>query len=461
MRAASSNGTEIVVRKARSFSHFSDSTRCNLVTDSDNNSLQTGFLSIAFLTYLADNLLLTICIPVVPNMLDTKYGSIAIGCVFSMKPLFQMLTFQVTAALVDHRGPKLPLFLGTCILVFSTVLFGYGLSLTDDLDTAYTYLLISRMLHGCASSFILNGGMSLIAMTHSNQSRHQATRYTVSAIGLGLLLGPPLGGLCAYFVHSWFACIPISIILFLSILIQLVHYNGGYITFISDNNDPSLSQETEIIFTTNAFGVTKYNAPLDVLYSSSFSSFFSIVFNWYICLAFNISILGSISMGMMEPLLPSYLRDTFAYNTWQQGCIVGLCTFIYIVSTMVYGKLCDHKLYPKYVIIFSGVVALAVGLCLFATVSLSSVVYTVIALVLLGTGIGAVEATTLPFLAEIIEVCICRAIIYCCHGHYYFGIFFFFFFFFFVVILNSSAYPHIILYMTYSSFLNSKTCCMQ
>jgi MFS family permease len=402
MRAASQNGTEIVIRKARSFSHFSDSQQCNFVNESGTETLQTLFIAVTFLSFLADNLLLTICIPIVPNLLDEKYGSIAIGCIFSAKPLVQLLTNLFASFVVDRRGPKLPLLIGVFILTISAVLFGYALSLGDDLDGAYSYLVISRLLHGCASSFILGGGMSLVAMTHGIHLRHKAVSISISGIGCGVMLGPPLGGLSSYYIYNWFACIPICIILLLSIILQLCIYNGGYITFVSDSNN---DDESEIVFSTSAFGITSTKwsySNNNILYSGSYKSFFKIISNSYVMTCFNVAFLSSIIMGMMEPLLPSYLKDTFQYDILTQSLIIGMCTVLYIISTYVHGTLCDKK-YSKYLCIFINIFILGISLSFFAF-SLSSAALTIVALFLLGWSVGGIEAPTLPFLADIIEV---------------------------------------------------------
>ena len=144
-RTATRTGTDVVVERA-SFSFFHDQLEVTQVEV--QHKLRFRFLSVVALALFCDYLLLTLCVPILPAIFGDHYSAIQIGIVFASKPIFQFLANPYMGSLVDVYGPKYPLLAGVIVLAISTFLFAFGLSLKNDLSTAYGVVFVARSVQG-------------------------------------------------------------------------------------------------------------------------------------------------------------------------------------------------------------------------------------------------------------------------------------------------------------------------
>ena len=109
----------------------------SIVWDCRQRALQASLVALTFFALLADFLLLSCIIPIVPSVLQprdpvtselvdeaTSIPTSLVFLLFSSKALVQMLTAPFVAAFVRRRGPLLALLLSLLVLAMSATVFG-------------------------------------------------------------------------------------------------------------------------------------------------------------------------------------------------------------------------------------------------------------------------------------------------------------------------------------------------
>ena len=144
-RTVTKQGSEAAVERA-SFSVFHEHLAITPVEV--QHKLRFRFLNVVALALFCDYLLLTLCVPVLPAVFGDSFSAIEIGLVFASKPIFQFLANPYMGSIVDLHGPKYPLLLGVIVLALSTFLFAFGLSIKNDISTAYAVVIVARSVQG-------------------------------------------------------------------------------------------------------------------------------------------------------------------------------------------------------------------------------------------------------------------------------------------------------------------------
>ncbi|GFR69476.1 synaptic vesicular amine transporter [Elysia marginata] len=111
-----------------------------------------------------------------------------ISLLFASKTLVQVLTNLIVGPLTERIGYTMPMFTGFVVLLLSTIAFAYG--------NTYELLLAARAFQGVGTAFSTTSGMGLLASLYPNQNeRAVAQTKAFSGLALGVLLGPPYGGI--------------------------------------------------------------------------------------------------------------------------------------------------------------------------------------------------------------------------------------------------------------------------
>ena len=84
------------------------------------------------------------------------------------------------------------------------VVFAFGTSLSSDIELACAVVMVARSIQGVASASIMSAGLTLCAMTQSDEIRGSAMGLAFTEVALGTLLCPPLGGILGSYVHIWY-----------------------------------------------------------------------------------------------------------------------------------------------------------------------------------------------------------------------------------------------------------------
>lgn len=190
-------------------------------------SIDGPVVSSVAMALFCDFLLLTLCIPILPELFkDTQFSGFETSLVFASKPFFQFFANPVMGAYVERHGPRAPLLIGVLILSISTVVFAFGTSLTSDIELAYATVMVARSIQGIASASIMSSGMTLCAMTHGEEIRGSAMGLAFTGVALGTLLGPPVGGIIGYYVNLWTPFAIVSGILMIVYITMRVLFAG-------------------------------------------------------------------------------------------------------------------------------------------------------------------------------------------------------------------------------------------
>ncbi len=142
------------------------------------------FIGISLLVVALDNTVLNVALPSISNTFQASASDLQ-WIIDSYILVFAALLLTI-GALGDRFGRKLALQVGL-------VLFAIG-SLAAALSTSTGMLLASRAFLGMAGATILPATLSLISTTFSAKERPQAIALWAAVFGLGIGIGPVIGG---------------------------------------------------------------------------------------------------------------------------------------------------------------------------------------------------------------------------------------------------------------------------
>ncbi|CAK8680466.1 unnamed protein product [Clavelina lepadiformis] len=253
--------------------------------------------------------------------------SVKIAAVIAAKPAVQIIANIFVGPLIDRIGYHIPLFVGLVVICFTAITFGLG--------QTYAVLLISVAIQGIGSSCAMAGGMTMLASVYIDpQKRGQVIGICLSAIGVGLVAGPPYGSVMNAFVGKPATFLLLAGITILTGICQ-VCYSSLKIEKIHANNE----------------------AP----------SMWILLKDPYILLAASSISLVNIVFGVLNSGLPAWLIKTFKSPKWLIGLAYLPLCIAYAVTTNVMSFI-PAKTY-RWAFALGGVVSSSLGcLCLpFAT----------------------------------------------------------------------------------------------
>ncbi len=152
-------------------------------------------IAILFFTMVVVMLGFGIVIPIIPFYVES-FGATGkdLGLMMAIFSIGQFIFSPIWGTLSDRIGRKPVLMIGA---------FGNGLSLLMmGLSTQFWMLLVSRALAGILSSATLPTAMAYIGDSTDEKSRSGGMGIIGAAMGMGMVLGPGLGG--------WFASASLS-----------------------------------------------------------------------------------------------------------------------------------------------------------------------------------------------------------------------------------------------------------
>ncbi|RPH63145.1 MAG: MFS transporter, partial [Chloroflexi bacterium] len=149
-------------------------------------------LSILFFTLAVVMLGFGIIIPLLPFLIE-KFGGngVSMGLLMAIYSIMQFIFSPVWGALSDRFGRKPILMLGILGNAISMVMFGLAGSMTA--------LFMARGLAGIISSATLPTAMAYISDSTDEHERGGGMGIVGAAMGVGMVLGPGLGGLMGHY----------------------------------------------------------------------------------------------------------------------------------------------------------------------------------------------------------------------------------------------------------------------
>merc|ERR1719495_2077880 len=219
------------------------------------------------------------------------------GFLFASKAAVQLVVNPFVGRLTHRIGYSIPMFCGFIIMFASTVIFAFGRS--------YSVLFIARALQGVGSSCSSVSGMGMLAERYpDDKERGNAMGIALGGLALGVLIGPPFGGIMYQFVGK---SAPFIILAFLAL------FDGGLQLLVLQ---PQVSKKEE-------------EAP----------SLKTLISDPYILVAAGAITFANMGIAMLEPSLPIFMMDQMNAEKWQLGAAFLPASVSYLIGTNLFGPL--------------------------------------------------------------------------------------------------------------------------
>eukprot|EP00742_Colponemidia_sp_Colp-10_P001182 GILJ01001275.1.p1 GENE.GILJ01001275.1~~GILJ01001275.1.p1 ORF type:complete len:488 (+),score=89.05 GILJ01001275.1:48-1466(+) len=344
-----------------------------------NNSLKKILVVLVLASLYCDFLLMTIIIPIMPDILSGQdVGGFLVGVLFASKPVMQIISNPIVGVVTDMYGSRVPLLIGLLVLCASTAVYGFV--------TNYVFLLIARGIQGIASSGIMAGGMALIAATHSSKERGGAMGLALIGVAAGVLTGPLIGGVL---YHRFGQLAPFCSVAGLLLLCAFVQI------FVNAKLSANANQFDSLKSANQQPGAVQHKRTI----GGHFRNLGKLLNDRYIMVIFMMKVLSNGIIGMLEPLIPSYLEKTFDMSTETTGLCFSATTLGYLVGTPLAGRLSDKIV--TYKLMMGG--SLATAVLLPFVIIYEHIAVTVSCLFVIGIFLAFVNTPAQPTMAQVVE----------------------------------------------------------
>ncbi|KAF9416651.1 hypothetical protein HW555_006081 [Spodoptera exigua] len=275
------------------------------------------------------------------------HETVAVGVMFASKALVQLLANPFVGPLTH----KITIF-----FLFSVFAFG----------RSYSVLFIARALQGIGSSCSSVSGMGMLAERYpDDKERGNAMGIALGGLALGVLIGPPFGGLMYEFVGKTAPFLMLSALALGDGLLQLMILQPGVVR--QESEPPSLK---------------------------------ALVSDPYILIAAGAITFANVGIAMLEPSLPIWMADTMEARRWQQGVAFLPASICYLIGTNLFGPL-GHKM-GRWLAACSGLII--IGLCLILIPMARKLEHLIIPNAGLGFAIGMVDSSMMPELGFLVDI---------------------------------------------------------
>ncbi|KAK3094299.1 hypothetical protein FSP39_000030, partial [Pinctada imbricata] len=256
--------------------------------------------------------------------------NVKVGLMFASKAFVQLLTNPFVGSLTNRIGYTIPMFTGFTVMFVSTVSMG--------------------MLADCYPD---------------DQERGNAMGIALGGLAMGVLVGPPFGGVTYEFLGKEAPFLILASFALLDGLLQMCVLQ------------PSVKAE-----------------------SQEGTSLKKLLKDPYILIAAGSITFSNMGIAMMEPSLPIWMLETMKAPEWQQGAAFLPASISYLIGTNIFGPL-GNKIGRW----LSALIGMAViGVCLIA-IPFSRNIYHLIAPNFgLGFAIGMVDSTMMPHMAYLVDL---------------------------------------------------------
>ncbi|XP_065369697.1 synaptic vesicular amine transporter isoform X2 [Calliphora vicina] len=284
--------------------------------------------------------------------------TVEVGLLFASKAFVQLLVNPIVGPLTHRIGYSIPMFAGFVIMFVSTIIFAFGRS--------YLVLFIARALQGIGSSCSSVSGMGMLADRYTDdKERGNAMGIALGGLALGVLIGPPFGGIMYEFVGKSAPFLVLSVLALGDGLLQLFMLQ------------PSIQKaETE-------------PPTLKALISDP-----------YILIAAGSITFANMGIAMLEPSLPLWMVDNMGSSRWEQGVAFLPASISYLVGTNLFGPL-GHKIGRWFAACLGLVI---IGGCLIMIPMATSITHLIIPNAGLGFAIGMVDSSMMPELGYLVDI---------------------------------------------------------
>ncbi|XP_037032910.1 synaptic vesicular amine transporter isoform X1 [Bradysia coprophila] len=284
--------------------------------------------------------------------------TVEVGLMFASKAFVQLLANPIVGPLTHKIGYSIPMFAGFIIMFMSTIIFAFGRS--------YWVLFVARALQGIGSSCSSVSGMGMLADRYTDdKERGNAMGIALGGLALGVLIGPPFGGIMYEFVGKSAPFLILSALALGDGVLQLFMLQPSIV--VQESEPPSLK---------------------------------ALVCDPYILIAAGAITFANMGIAMLEPSLPIWMMDNMGSSRWEQGVTFLPASISYLIGTNLFGPL-GHKI-GRWLAALLGLVI--IGLCLLLIPMATSIYHLIIPNAGLGFAIGMVDSCMMPELGYLVDI---------------------------------------------------------
>jgi MFS transporter, DHA1 family, solute carrier family 18 (vesicular amine transporter), member 1/2 len=145
-----------------------------------------------------DALLYGLVVPFLPERaLAQGASTFGVGALFATYALGVVIATYPVGVLTDRFGPRRTLLGGLIMLLVATLLFGFAEDISRNLPfiPPLWLLFAARGAQGMAAAATWTAGLAILARQSARASHAALFAQAGTAMGVGTLLGPPLGGI--------------------------------------------------------------------------------------------------------------------------------------------------------------------------------------------------------------------------------------------------------------------------
>ncbi|GAU94301.1 hypothetical protein RvY_06099 [Ramazzottius varieornatus] len=284
--------------------------------------------------------------------------SLRVGVLFASKAGMQLIANPFVGHLTNKIGYSIPMFTGFCIMFVSTIIFAFAGS--------YTVLFMARALQGIGSACSSVSGMGMIAERYpEDRERGNAMGIALGGLAMGVLIGPPFGGVLYDFVGKSVPFVILALLALFDGVLQLAVLRP-HVTSAPEDPTPLLN----------------------------------LLKDPYILIAAGSIMFANMGIAMLEPSLPIWLRETVKASAWQTGSAFLPASIAYLLGTNLFGPL-GHKM-GRWLASMVGMII--VGICLLAIPSAGSISHLIVPNAGLGFAIGMVDSSMMPIMGYLVDI---------------------------------------------------------
>ncbi|XP_054738477.1 synaptic vesicular amine transporter [Anastrepha obliqua] len=284
--------------------------------------------------------------------------TVEVGILFASKAFVQLLVNPIVGPLTHRIGYSIPMFAGFVIMFLSTLIFAFGRS--------YLVLFVARALQGIGSSCSSVSGMGMLADRYTDdKERGNAMGVALGGLALGVLIGPPFGGVMYEFVGKSAPFLILSALALGDGLLQLFMLQPSIQR--ADTEPPSLK---------------------------------ALISDPYILIAAGSITFANMGIAMLEPSLPLWMVDNMGATRWEQGVAFLPASISYLIGTNLFGPL-GHKIGRWFAACLGLII---IGCCLIMIPMATSITHLILPNAGLGFAIGMVDSSMMPELGYLVDI---------------------------------------------------------
>jgi len=316
-----------------------------------------AILVLVVLVIFMDMLIYGLLIPVFPQYAPRLgVDEQVLGAVFGVYAAM-LLFFSIPMGLLSDRVGRRPLIVvGMLLLALATALFGFS--------TTFTHLVVARTFQGVSAAATWSAGLALLADTCDPARLGEKMGVALSAVGLGTVLGPVVGGLLFEYA-GYMATFLVPAVLAASVGLAVL---AVPVRTCRPNGSPRRSP---------------------VLPRGSFLPLAA-------CAAAIVMVSGT--YGVVDPYFPVYLHAAFSASPAAIGLVFAVLAVAAILAQPVAGRIYDRHGGSRYLI---GGGLLLSGAAIVAAMQAETLVLAAAAVFVLGITLSCALVPTMPILAGI------------------------------------------------------------